>query len=67
MSVNYYGKCDNCGKSNQRVTFEVRVHDIPGTKVSEEWCLERVQGNRTIKQDIKRNRAKSREVKKING
>ena len=67
MSVNYYGKCDNCGKSNQRVTFEVRVHDIPGTKVSEEWCLECVQGNRTIKQDIKRNRAKSREVKKING
>lgn len=66
MSVNYFGKCDNCGKSNQRVTFELRVHDIPGTKASEEWCLECVQGNHTLKQGTERKQAKLREVKEIN-
>jgi len=66
MSVNYHGKCDNCGKGNQRVTIEVHIHDILGTKGSEVWCLQCVQGSRAIEPGGKRGRAKSREVKEIN-
>lgn len=44
MSVNYDGKCEHCGKDRQRVTLNVYIHDIPGTRGSEEWCLECVRG-----------------------
>lgn len=44
MSVNYDGKCEHCGKDRQRVTLDVYIHDIPGTRGSEEWCLECVRG-----------------------
>ena len=44
MSINYYGKCSNCGKNNQRVTFEVHIHDIPGTRAHGDWWLDCVRG-----------------------
>ncbi|HEX6377548.1 MAG TPA: hypothetical protein VFZ60_00525 [Nitrososphaeraceae archaeon] len=44
MSINYNGKCEHCGKGNQRVTLDVHVHDIPGTRGCEHWCLECVRG-----------------------
>lgn len=44
MSINYDGKCEHCGKDSQRVTVDVHIHDIPGTRGSEEWCLECVRG-----------------------
>ena len=44
MSINYDGKCEHCGKDGQRVTVDVHIHDIPGIRGSEEWCLECVRG-----------------------
>ncbi|HJR83765.1 MAG TPA: hypothetical protein VJ772_00195 [Nitrososphaeraceae archaeon] len=44
MSVNYDGKCEHCGKDSLRVTVNVHIYDIPGTRGSEEWCLECVRG-----------------------
>jgi hypothetical protein len=52
MSIKYDGKCENCGKTNLRVTIDVHIHDTPGTLGKEEWCLECVQekGNEKIPQ-----------------
>jgi hypothetical protein len=44
VSINYDGKCEHCGKDRQRVTVDVHIHDIPGTRGSEEWCLECIRG-----------------------
>ena len=44
MSINYDGKCEHCGKDSQRVTVDVHIHDILGTRGSEEWCLECIRG-----------------------
>ena len=44
VSINYDGKCEHCGKGSQRITVDVHIHDIPGTRGSEEWCLECVRG-----------------------
>jgi hypothetical protein len=44
MSINYDGKCEQCGKNNPRVTVRVNIGDPPGTVGTEERWLECVQG-----------------------
>jgi len=40
MSAKFYGRCENCGKSNLRTTITVHIHETPGTLGSSEWCIE---------------------------